>query len=278
MLCVCESNRMVEILTRIESFCSGGPPAALMVFGLLVLTLGILLWLAGLYFSGVILTLSGAVAGVYCGWFVSGRLNSSAGVGMAIGVFMFTLAVVIFKKSVMILLSTVIFALSGGMAYAGLVLHKTPSPETFAEFNASITQPFSQIEAASRDIRLNPSLEKVPAFSDELRRFSMDIHKTVSLHQWEIILIVVLGGIVGLLLSWMFRRTIMAVCFSGVGAVLVLVGLEVTLLTMNVHLVSIFQGRQAVLTILYFSLVGVGVIFQFVLLNSSHRKIISRKG
>lgn len=273
-----ESNGMFEILIRIESLCSEGTPAALLVLGLLVLMVGIPLWLDGLYFSGVIVTLTGAVAGLFCGWFVSGWLNTSVWVGMAIGVFIFTLSFVVFKKSVMILLSTLIFALSGGTAYAGLILYETPSPETFSQFNASILQPLSQIEIASRDARLNPTSEEDVAFSERLRRFVMDIHEAVSPHQWEIILVVVLGGVVGLLLSWMLRRPIMAVCFSGVGTLLVLVGLEVILLTLNVHPISRFQGRQALLSILYLSLVGIGVIFQFVLLTSTRRKKISRKG
>ena len=263
---------MFEVLIRIESLCSGSTSDALLICGLLVLILGVLLWLAGLYFSGVILAFLGAVAGVFCGWFVSGWFDTSASVGMAIGVFVFTLTFVVFRNSVMILLSTLIFAFSGGTAYAGLMLHKTPSPETFAEFNTSIIQPLRQTEIASSDVRLNPTAEKDAAFSDGLRRFFMDVYEAVSPHQWEIILVIVLGGVVGLLLSWVLRRPIMAVCFSAVGTLLVLIGLEMTLLTMNVHLISKFQGRRATLTILYLSLVAVGVIFQFVLLTSVHRK------
>lgn len=263
---------MFEILIRIESLCSDSTSDALLIGGLLVLILGILLWLAGLYFCGVILALSGAVAGVFSGWLVSGWLNTSALAGMAIGVFVFTIASVVFRNAVMVFLATLVFALSGGTAYAGLILHKTPSPETFSEFNASILQPLSQIEIASSDARLNPTSEEDVAFSDGLSRFFVDIHEAVSPHQWEIILVIVLGGVVGLLLSWVLRRPIMAVCFSGVGALLVLAGLEVILLTLNVHLISRFQGRQTLFSILYLSLVGIGVIIQFVLLTSSHRK------
>jgi len=271
VLCAFESDNMFEILIRIESLCSDSTSAALLMCGLLVLILGILLWLAGLYFSGVILAFLGAVAGVFCGWLVSGWLNTSVLAGMAIGVFVFTIAFVVFRNVVMIFLATLVFAFSGGTAYAGLILKDTPSPETFAAFNASIVRQFREMETSPREACLNPIDEK-DSLADRLCRLSKEIFQAASFHQWEIILVVFLGGIVGLLLSWILRRPIMAVCFSGVGTLLVLVGLEITLLTMNVHLISWFRGRQAMLAILYFSLVGVGVIFQFVLLNSSHRK------
>ena len=53
---------------------------------------------------------------------------------------------------------------------------------------------------------------------------------------------------------------------------LFLIGLEVTLLGMNVHLISWFQDRRAVFTITYFSLVGIGVIFQLMTMRSSKKK------
>jgi len=91
-------------------------------------------------------------------------------------------------------------------------------------------------------------------------------------YKWKLLLIALLGGLTGLFLIWILRKLILALCYSGVGTLLFLIGLEVTLLGMNVHLVSWFQERQAAFTITYLSLTGIGVIFQLLTSRPSKRK------
>ena len=85
------------------------------------------------------------------------------------------------------------------------------------------------------------------------------------------------GGIAGLLLIWTLRKLIMALCYSGVGTLIFLIGLEVTLLGMKVRLISGFQQRRGALSITYLSMVVIGVIFQLVTTKSSKKKLAKEK-
>ena len=262
---------MFEILIRIESLCLESPPGALWGYGLLVLILGILLWLAGSYFSVVILGLLGAVVGSACGLLVSQWLSTPALLSMLIGAVILTLAAILFRNVLIILLATVVFGLAGVTAYSSLILKETP-PKTDAAFNSSLIQPFSQMDTSSRLAYANQITEQGEGFFERLSLLVKDTLQTIEPYKWKVLLIALVAGIAGLFLIWFLRKLIMALCYSGVGTLLFLIGLEVTLLGMNVHLISWFQERQAGFTIIYFLLVGIGVIFQLLTMRSSKRK------
>jgi len=106
--------------------------------------------------------------------------------------------------------------------------------------------------------------EKGENFFERLNLLIKDALQTIEPYKWKILLIAPVAGVAGLLLIWFLRKLVMALCYSGVGTLLVLIGLEVILLGMNVHLISWFQGHRATFTITYFLLAAIGVIFQFI--------------
>jgi len=253
---------MFEILIRIESLCLESSPGALAGSGLLVLILGILLWLAGSYFSAVILGLLGAVVGSVCGLLVSQWLNTPALISMLIGALVFTLAAILFRNVLIILLATLVFGLAGMTAYSSLILKETPPKSS--SFNSSFIQPFGQMDTSSRLAYAKQITEKGENFFERLNLLIKDALQTIEPYKWKILLIAPVAGVAGLLLIWFLRKLVMALCYSGVGTLLVLIGLEVILLGMNVHLISWFQGHRATFTITYFLLAAIGVIFQFI--------------
>ena len=262
---------MFEILIRIESLCLDSPPGALCGYGLLVLILGLLLWFAGSYFSTVILGLLGAVVGSACGLLVSQWLSTPALISMLIGAFILMLATTLFRNVLIILLATLVFGLAGVTAYSSLILEETP-PETYSASKSSLIQPFSQMDTSNRLAYSNQITEQGETFFERLSLLVKDTLQMIEPYKWKVLLIAFVAGIVGLLLIWFLRKLVMALCYSGVGTLLFLIGLEITLLGMNVHLISWFQERRAAFTITYFSLVGIGVIFQLMTIRSSKRE------
>lgn len=266
-----DNECMFEILIRIETLCLESSRAALLGYGLGVLILGILLWLAGSYFSAVILGLLGAVVGSSFGLLVSQWLNTSALASMLIGALVFALAAVLFRDVLIILLACLVFSLAGATAYSSLILKETP-PKTYSSSSPAFVQPFSQMDTSTRLAYARQLTEKEDTFFEKLRLLVKDTFQTISPYKGKIFLFAFAGGVVGLVLIWILKKLIMAFCYSGVGTLLLLIGLEVILLGMNVHLISWFQGRPAVFAITYLSLVAIGVIFQLMTARSHKRK------
>jgi len=263
---------MFEILIRIETLCLDSQPLALLGCGLLVLILGLLLWIAGSYFSSVILGLLGAVVGSACGLLVSQLFDLSALISMSVGAVVFTIAAVLFKKVLIILLATIVFALAGGTIYSSLVLEETVS-EPSSKSNPDLVLPFSQMDSASRIVYAEKVTEKGETFLERLKLLTKDALQTMSPYKWKILLSAFVGGLGGLLLIWFIRKFIMALCYSSVGTFLILIGIEVLLLTVNVHLCSFFQVRRLAFTITFLSMLGFGTIFQL-LITKSKTKIV----
>lgn len=261
---------MYEMMIRIESLFLQSPPAVLLGCGAGVLILGLLLWLAGSYFSAVILGLLGAVVGSACGMLVSQWLNTPPLISMAAGAIVFTLAAVLFKNALIILLAILVFALAGVTAYSGLILKETPT-QSSSLLNTSLIQPFSQMDTASRLAYVNQITENQESFFERLRLLVRDTFQTMDPYKWKILLFALVGGTVGLLLIWVLKKLVMAVCYSGVGALLVLIGLEILLLGVNVHFMAWFQDRQSALSITYGVLLLVGTLYQLLTLRSSQK-------
>ena len=267
---------MFEILIRIETLCLNIQPLALLGCGLLVIILGLPLWLAGSYFSSIILGLLGAVVGSACGLLVSQWLDLSALVSMSVGAVVFTIAAVLFRNVLIILLATVVFALAGGTVYSSLILEET-APQPSTELKFALIQPFSQMDSSSRLTYANQVTVKAGSFLERLKLLVKDALQTVSPHKWKILLSAFVGGVVGLLLIWFIRKLILALCYSGVGTFLLLIGIEVVLLGISVNLCSLLQGRRSVLTIIFLSMLGFGTIFQL-LVTRSKTKRLQKKG
>ena len=268
---------MFEILIRIETLCLDGQPIVLFGCGLLVLILGLPLWLAGSYFSSIILGLLGAVVGSACGLLVCQWLDISALISMSVGAVVFTIAAVLFRNALIILLATIVFALAGGTVYSSLILKETV-PQPSSELNPIFVQPFSQMDSSSRLTYADQVTVNGDTFLERLKLLIKDALQTMSPYKWKVLLSALVGGVAGLLLIWFIRKLILALCYSGVGTFLVLIGAEVILLGINVHLCSLFQGQRSVFTIIFLSMLGFGTIFQLLVTRSKTKRAAEEKG
>jgi hypothetical protein len=262
---------MVEILIRIEGLCLESPSAVLLGCGLVVLILGVLLWLGGSHFSAVLLGLLGAVGGASCGLYLSQSLNAPSFISMSVGAVVFMIAAVLLRNALIVLLAILVFALAGGTAYSSLILEETPS-KSYSSFQPSVLEPFSQMDTSTRLAYVHQITENGENFVERMGLLIHDTFETMDPYKWKILLFALGGGLTGLVLIWSIKNMIIILCYSGVGALLVLIGLEICLLGLNIHLISWFQSRQSALSITYLNLVAMGMMYQFTLERSSKKK------
>jgi hypothetical protein len=193
---------------------------------------------------------------------------------MAAAAAAFAIAAVLFKNILIIILASVVFALAGGTVYTSLILKETPPPpQPASQLSPAFVQPFSQMDPAARLAYADQVTEKANTFLEKLKLLIKDAMQTMSPYKWKILLIAVAGGIAGLLLIWFLRKLILALCYSGVGTFLTLIGIEVFLLTFNSRFCSFFQYRRAAFTIVFLSMLGFGTIFQLIVARSKTKKV-----
>ena len=94
----------------------------------------------------------------------------------------------------------------------------------------------------------------------------------MSPHKWRLLLSTLVGGIGGLLLVWLIKKFVLALCCSVVGALLVLVGIESLLMAAGFQMCDAFQEHRLAPTVTYFSMVGIGAVVQLILARSQRPK------
>jgi hypothetical protein len=252
---------MYELLIRIETLCLDAQPLTLLGVGAVMTLLGLLLWLGGSYFSSIIIGVLGASVGAFCGLLVSQWLDLSPFLSMIIGAAVLCIAAVIFRNVIIIVLAALVFALAAGTAYSSFVLSSPPQQQD-TEVSPAQLNSFSQMDPTMRRAYVDEIAEEDAGFFEKLKALLGDALNIMGPHKWKLLLSVLLGGIGGLLLFRLLKRLVLALCYSGVGVLLILVGAETLLMTVEFQMCSALQERRRVLTIIFFSMVCVGTIFQ----------------
>ena len=258
---------MYELLIRIETLCLDAQPLVLVGAGAVMTVLGLLLWLGGSYFSSIIIGVLGASVGAFCGLLVSQWVDLNALLSMTIGAAALCITAVIFRNVIIIVLAAMVFALAAGSAYSSMVLGSPPQRQD-TEVSSAQFSSFSQMDPNMRRAYVDEIAEEEAGFFEKLKALLGDALNIMSPHKWKLLLSVLLGGIGGLLLFRLLKRLVLALCYSGVGALLVLVGAESLFMTVDFQMCSALQEHRPVLTIIFFSMVGVGTIFQLIVKRS----------
>lgn len=262
---------MYELLIRIETLCIEAQPLTLLGIGAITTVVGLLLWLAGTYFSSVVIGILGSVLGSFFGLLVSQWLDQNSLLSMSIGAAVFCIAAVLFRNIIIIVLAIIVFALAGGTAYSSIILG-SPTQQQDAQIDPALVSSFSHMDPTMRLSYVNQITEEDDGFFEKLKALLRDTLGTMSPHRWKLLLSVLLGGIGGLLLGWLIKRLILAICCSCVGAFLVLVGVEALLMTVGFQMCNAFQEHRLALTVTYFSMVGLGIVVQLILTRSPKPK------
>jgi hypothetical protein len=254
---------MYELLIRIETLCLDAQLLTLLGVGAVMTILGLLLWLGGSYFSSIIIGVLGASVGAFCGLLISQWFNLNPLLSMIIGAAALCIAAVIFRNIIIIVLASMVFALAAGTVYSSLVLSSPPQQQD-TEVSSAQFSSFSQMDPTMRRDYVDEIAEEEAGFFEKLKALLGDAMNIMGPHKWKLLLSVLIGGIGGLLLFRLLKRLVLALCYSGVGVFLVLVGAESLLMTVDFQMCSALQEHRHVLTIIFFSMVGVGTLFQLI--------------
>jgi hypothetical protein len=260
-----------ELLIRIETLCVEAKPLTLLGIGAITTIIGLLLWLAGMYFSSIVIGMLGAVIGSFCGLLVSQRFDLSSLLSMGIGAAVLCIAAVLFRNIIIIVLAVIVFALAVGTAYSSIILAGPPQQKN-ARPDKAMAGSFGNMDPKMRLSYVNKITEKDDNFFDKLKALLKDALGVMSPHKWKLFLSVLLGGLAGLLLIWLIKRLVLALCCSFIGALLVLIGIETFLMTFGLQMCSIFKEQRLALTVTYFSMVVTGTIVQLILTKSQKPK------
>ncbi len=254
---------MYELLIRIETVCVGAPLLTLLGVGVIATVAGLLLWLAGTYFSSVIVGVLGAAVGSFCGLLISQWFDVNSLLSMGIGAGVFCIAAVLLRNIIIIVLAIVVFALAGGTAYSSMVLGN-PVRQQDAQSAPVPVSSFSHMDSTMRFSYVEQISEEEEGFFEKLKALLKDALGVMSPHKWKLLLSTLVGGIGGLLLVWLIKKFVLALCCSVVGAFLVLVGIESLLVAAGFQMCNALQGHRLTLTVIYSSMAAFGTVVQLI--------------
>jgi len=264
---------MYELLIRIETICVEAQLLTLLGVGAVATIAGLLLWLAGTYFSSVIIGILGAAVGSFCGLLISQWFDVSSLLSMGIGAAVFCVTAVLLRNIIIIVLAIIVFALAAGTGYSSTILG-SPAQQQEQETEPELVavSSFSQMDSTMRLSYVNEISEQQDGFFEKLKAMLKDTLGTMSPYKWKLLLSTVVGGLVGLLLVWLIKRFVIALCCSVVGALLVLVGIESLLMAAGFQMCNAFGEHRLALTVTYFSMVGIGAVVQLLIARSQKPK------
>jgi hypothetical protein len=243
------------------------PLPTLLGVGAVATIAGLLLWLAGTYFSSVVIGILGAAVGSFCGLLITQWFEVSSLLSMGIGAAVFCAAAVLLRNVIIILLAAIIFALAAGTAYSSIILG-SPVAQQETELEPVAVSSFSQMNPTMRLSYVDEISEEQDGFFEKLKAMLKDTLSTMSPFKWKLLLSTVVGGLGGLLLVWFIKKFVIAMCCSIVGAMLVIVGVENLLMATGFQMCNAFGGHRLALSVTYFSMVGIGAIVQLVIARS----------
>ena len=262
---------MYELLIRIETLCVGAPLLTLLGVGVVSTVVGLLLWLAGTYFSSAIVGVLGAAVGSFCGLLISQWFDANSLLSMGIGAGVFCIAAVLLRNIIIIVLAMIVFALVGGTVYSSMILGR-PAQQQDAQLTPVPASSFSHMDSTMRLSYVEQVSEEQDGFFEKVKALLKDTLGVMSPYKWKLLLSTLVGGLGGLLLVWLIKKFVLALCCSVVGAFLVLVGIESLLMATGFQMCNALQGHRLALTVVYSSMAAIGTIVQLILSRSKKPK------
>lgn len=258
---------MYELLIRIETLCLDARPLMLLGIGAVTVIVGLLLWLAGAYFGSVIIGILGAVVGSFCGLLFAQWFDLNPLLCMIIGTVIFCISAVLFRNIIIIVIAVIVFALAGGTVYSSFILGN-PTQQQEVKETPVFVQSFSHMNPDMRQAYIQEITEEQEGFSQKLKALLGDALKTMDPHKWKLLFSVIVGGGICLLLIWLLKKLVFALCYSSIGTLLIFIGAECLLMAVGFQMCSQLQGHRNVIAFIYFPMVGCGAIIQLFLTRS----------
>lgn len=273
---------MIDALLRIEEAALGLNVVALFVPGVLIASLGLLLWLGGQRYARLAAGLLGALTGAWVGLLISGTTEAPTGMSVGIGAIALAAIAVLMRRVLIIALAAVIFAAALGSGYLGYAMDNESFQGSVSELRSSaahddldppqtqgydgaqlhyLNQLWRERQATAEDSEVSEhgrAMEKLKTTAAELRL-------SASENTGLLILWIVVGAIVGIVLAFLLGKLVMSLCCSVVGTTAIIMGMCMLVLAKGTPVISRLSAQPKVIGIVCIAMVLFGWIVQLLL-------------
>ena len=280
---------MYELLLKIQDACLQLNWWYLVVPGLGAIILGLFLWLGGSRYAFIVVGVLGALVGAGCGFVVSQWFNLHMSLTVSVGAAIFTVTAILLQQTVMVLLASAIFAAACGLAYMSYSLDKPDFQEALHRLgrqSADSSQSFRpdsdlSSSATTDDQRLPLPLGSFDAAGDlaphqqgmeRLKGIFGALRSSAASNRNMIFLWAVVGGLGGLLIGYLLKKIVMALCCSIVGAAGVIIGMLVLLMAKGIPVFSSLEDRPRLLVSIFAAMVLFGCPLQLLATGRAKKK------
>lgn len=252
---------MLEIIQYFEQSAMRFRPIILIGPGLAAVLLGLFLWLGGLGFRRVLVTIVGAVSGGMCGFFIIGRnimlAIVLAGVAAAIAI--------MFERIFITILTAVLAAVLGFAVLAGPYIENADSFKQYPKY---------KMQNRAELFSVHQTAEIVKAYIDD---FSAEIKRTRSqmpMYSWVIMAVLVVIFIAAGIFLW---RPTSALCCATLGTMLIFGGMILLLLYKGSAPISSVYRKAPFYLGVFIVMAVFGTIEQLLLCKRPKGKPVTKK-
>lgn len=243
---------MLRILQDFESAVSQGPqlsPLVLVGPGLVLAGIGLFIWLGGVGFRKLLITVAGVVIGGVCGFFLVGHTIVST----ILAATLFAAIAMLFERLFISILTGTLAVMIAFAVISGSYIEDTQGP-------ASINTP----ETPTQDSILSPqqSAEKMEIYITDIGQKIK--HACLQMPVLHCMIIMALA-LISIAAGFLFRRLASALCFSFLGTVLIFAGMILLLLYKGAVPVRIISSKQSYYAIVFVVMVAFGTLEQLLL-------------
>jgi hypothetical protein len=263
---------MTSLLMRIQEACLQLDTWYLVGPGLGLILVGLFLWLGGIRYAFLVVGILGATGGAVLGLLIGHWFGVETMVAVVAGAAITTILALLLQNLVIIGLAVILFGIVGGFSYLGYALDKPDSsdptdPSQFSESNLTYANP------GSSDVEVLVNYESNGLGADDSHTGGMqkldgirnEIKELASANRQMLLLCGAGGAVLGLLLGYLLKKVMMAICCSIIGTTGAVVGMLMLLLAKGTPVMMSLQDRPKLIPTIFVAMVVFGCLVQMIL-------------
>jgi len=255
---------MLQILQDLESAIGGTAglsPVVLVGPGLVCVIAGLFIWLGGLGFRKLLVTVAGAICGGVFGFFAIGE-NIVSAVFMAA---LIAAIAIVFERLFIAILTAALAAVFAFVVLAGQYVENSQGPAPIG---------LGEVSVQSQAIGVRESAEKMKAYIIDVSQRIKHAGLQMPVYRWAIIIMLALIFIVAGFSLWQLAS---ALCCSVLGTALIFAGMILLLLHKGAVPVSIICSKSSYYATAFIAMIAFGTIEQLLLCKRSKTRSAGKR-
>jgi len=280
---------MNELLLKIQDACLQLNGWHLAIPGVAAVIMGLFLWLGGARYAFFVVGILGALVGAALGFALSQWFNLQPSLAVSVGAAVFAIIAILMQQTVILILAALIFALACGMTYMGGRVSQPEFQDQLLQLNQRYTERSPADQIQNRDTTTLSEDLKAPLPFDwgdqeptegglhtqgiqKLKDILNALFASASENRNMLFLWAVVGGAGGLLIGFLLKKIIMALCCSMVGPTCVITGMLALFLAKKIEVCSTLQDRPKLLLSVFVAMVFFGFPLQLFITGRAKKK------